>query len=40
MGYGELLEKKVIVFKALEQWSLGIRGLVEAVPSEEVQLVG
>jgi H+/Cl- antiporter ClcA/PII-like signaling protein len=38
--HGELLEKKVIVFKALEQWSLGIRGLVETLPSEEVQLVG
>jgi len=37
--HGDLLENKVIVFKALEQWSLGVRGVVESPPAER-QLAG
>jgi H+/Cl- antiporter ClcA/PII-like signaling protein len=37
--HGELLEKKVIVFKSLEHWSIGVRGVVEP-SSSDVQRVG
>lgn len=40
--HGEMLEKKVIVYKQLEHWSIGVRGLVEGehAAGEALEMAG